>query len=140
MASLKFSNDQLLRLVGWLSEAPLSGKDSRMRTRFLKFARDRVLEVESARKEILAKYSKKDEAGKAVTENGHYVLETDSRIECLREIDALMMEDFVIDLLESNKETIKCVYEILASSDQKFSNEDAEWYDDVCTIFESITL
>jgi len=65
---MKFKNVDVKGLAEFLASEKLGGKASRMRTKFLKILNESASETEEFRKELLEKYSKKDDEGKALIE------------------------------------------------------------------------
>ena len=135
---MTITNNHLVELGTWLSKLELTGKESRVRTRFLKLASDRLTEVEKVRSELAGKYSKKNEAGKSEIVDGHYQFEVEDMVKFVQEFNEVLKEEFILDVTAGNKETLQIVKTILLNTEQKFSGKDALWYNDVCEIFEAL--
>jgi len=99
-------NSYVLGLASWLAEQELSGKESRVRTRFVKQLADRHQETDKFRQELLDKYAKKDEKGeRVVNEQQNVVLDDVEGF--TKEINDLYQEEFTIDLDEKSFEILK---------------------------------
>lgn len=145
---LKLNNGVLMSFADWLSRLDdLSGRDSRMRTRFLKLCRDRVMEISDAQNKLFEKYGKRDENKKLVKiidadgKKAKIDFEPEQYVKYIGEWHAILKEEFVIDILEGNKEEIHRVKEIVLNLDKeypdiKIKKEEAEFYDEICTILE----
>lgn len=155
--ALKIKNRYLVGLGSWLQEQQLSGRESRERTRFVTLLQEQLNDVDKHRNEILEKYVGKDDKGnwKTVVDNGKEKLDVpaDQEEAFFKEIEDLMDEEFVLDLLEGNKQKIRTVKDILLNTDYKFgpregdSAEEREArirqaadYEKWCEAFEAIEL
>ncbi|WP_078428757.1 DUF1617 family protein [Alkalihalobacterium alkalinitrilicum] len=134
---MKLKNNDIRSLANFLAEEKLAGKTSRMRTRFIKILEDRLKEVEEFRIELLEKYAKKDDKGKAVLNGNQYEIE--DREIFSYEYNELMEEEFIIDETESKREMITHVKRILENTEKVFSGMEAFDYDRWCEAFENLT-
>jgi len=133
---MQLKNSEINGLAGFLAAEKLGGKASRMRTKFLKLLNESINETEEFRKELLEKYSKKDDEGKALIENNSYVLEDAEAFNS--EYLELMNEDFVIDETESKREILERVKTILDNTEKEFQGQEAFQYDSWCEAFENM--
>ena len=133
---MKFKNVDVKGLAEFLASEKLVKKQSRMRTKFLKLLNESINEIESFRKEMLEKYSKKDDEGNALIENNSYVLEDAEAFN--KEYVELMNEDFIIDETESKRELLQHVERILENTETEFDGIKAFQYDAWCEAFENL--
>lgn len=158
MNIFKIKNKFLVGLGSWLNELQLSGKESRERTRFVNLLVDRLTENEKFRAELIKKYAQKDEEGnpRKRTEEGAGeiwdILPEDMEAYA-KEYNEMMNEDFIIDVLEGNKEKVKVVTNIVLNTDYVFGPKEGDVegerqaklrqmndYDIWCESFEAVTL
>jgi len=133
---MKLKNVDINGLAEFLASEKLVKKQSRMRTKFLKLLNEAINEIESFRKEMLEKYSKKDAEGNALIENNSYVLEDAEAFN--KEYLELMNEDFVIDETASKREVLQHVKRILENTETEFDGIKAFQYDAWCEAFENL--
>jgi hypothetical protein len=136
-SSMTLKNYTLQPLYIWLS-VPLHSKQARARNYFVKIVSEKIKELDSSRIELLEKYSKKDKDGKAIIEKNQYQLE-DEHIETYKkEFEELMDETYIIDLLDSNREYLQIVKDIILNLDRKFDIAEGATYEEVCQAFETL--
>jgi len=133
---MKIKNSEISGLADFLAAEKLSGRASRMRTKFLKLLNESINEIESFRKEMLEEYSKKDDEGNALIEDNSYVLEDAEAFN--KEYLELMNEDFVIDETASKREMIQHIKRILDNTETEFEGVKAFQYDAWCEAFENL--
>lgn len=158
MTSFKIKNKYVLGLASWLNDLQLYGKESRERTRFVSVLSERLAETDKFRNSMVEKYVEKGEDGKSKTKVGDDGVEVwDIKAEELpkfeKEYNELMDEDFVLDVLDGNKEKTKVVKDIVLNTDYKFGPKEgdsvqekmakirqAAEYDKWCEAFEAVEL
>jgi len=133
---MKLKNVDINGLAEFLASEKLVKKQSRMRTKFLKLLNEAINETEGFRKELLEKYSKKDDEGEALIDNNSYVLEDAEAFN--KEYLELMSEDFIIDETESKREMLQHVKRILENTETEFEGVKAFQYDSWCDAFENL--
>ena len=133
---MKIKNSGISGLAEFLASEKLVKKQSRMRTKFLKLLNEVINETEGFRKELLEKYSKKDDEGEALIDNNSYVLEDAEAFN--KEYLELMSEDFIIDETESKREMLQHVKRILENTETEFEGVKAFQYDSWCDAFENL--
>jgi len=133
---MKIKNVDVKGLAEFLTTEKLVKKQSRMRTKFLKLLNEAINETEGFRKELLEKYSKKDDEGNALIENNSYVLEDVETFN--KEYVELMNEDFIIDETESKREMLQNIKRILDNTETEFEGAKAFQYDTWCEAFENL--
>ena len=133
---MKLKNSEINGLAEFLAKEKLGGKASRMRTKFLKILNEAINEIEGFRKELLEKYSKKDDEGKALIKDNSYVIEDVEAFN--KEYLELMNEDFIIDETESKREMLQHIKNILDNTETEFEGVKAFQYDSWCDAFENL--
>ena len=133
---MQLKNSEINGLAGFLAAEKLGGKASRMRTKFLKLLNESINETEEFRKELLEKYSKKDDEGNALIEDNSYVIEDVETFN--KEYLELMNEYFVIDETHSKREVLQQVKRILENTNTEFEGAKAFQYDSWCEAFENL--
>jgi len=147
--SVTLSNYLVLPLFNFLGEMNLVGKESRTRTRFIKMILDRAKEIEQERLDLLKKHAAKDADGKTIYFDKDKQETTDESIAqnikignsegFAKEYNELLGEKFIIDVMDSSKETLNGIKEILLNTDSSFKGNDAAIYDEICTAFETLS-
>ncbi|MGG0793844.1 hypothetical protein ABE137_07535 [Brevibacillus laterosporus] len=140
---MKLANYELPTLYKILYELELTGKQSRMRTRFCKVLGARINETEEEKDKLIRQYAKYDENEQIVTqknEDGKDLIILKDVATFNRELDILMREDFILDETEERKEMLLTVSDILLNIDTPFSKEDAHFYDRFCEVFENLSF
>jgi len=133
--SIKLKNYHLNSLYSWFN-MPLHSKYARARNRFLRIIIARIEEIEEERKKLLNKYAKKDKDGKEIIENNNYVL--GENLEAFnKEYGEMIQEEYVIDILPSNREDIYIVRDMLLNLKKEFDFKEGEIYDEICLAFEN---
>ena len=129
-------NSDIQSLVNFLVNEKLSGKTSRMRTRFVNLLNERLKEIEEFRLEIVEKYAEKDDEGKPITNDNKYKIVDMEAFN--KDYDELMNEEFIIDETHSKKDMLLSVKRILESTEMEFSGQEAFLYDKWCEAFENL--
>jgi len=123
-----------------LLNVPLHGQQSRSRNRILKQISLKRDEIEKDRVSIMEGYAEKEVVdGKEVvklTEDGQYDINTEGLIKANEGYRKLMDEDYIIDILPSNKVDLRTVKTIIEESLVSFGTNDGADYDDICEGFE----
>lgn len=126
---MKIKNGYIIELANVLHDLKLSNKESRMRTRFKKELGKHYNEVvEKERKELLESNSVKNDKGDIIEATEEY----------FSAYEELLNEYFVIDKLESNKEMLVSVANVMLNTDYEFSENLADLYDIWCEEFEEV--
>lgn len=134
-------NDQLSKAASLLFALTLKGKQSRMRTKFLKLVNKRLEEVAEEEQNLLKEFCHLDDNGnpkQKPADNGGEMMVWDYKDE---EEFAKEYKDF-----RNEKNTfgggdadsmLRIVGEVLFDCDIEFSGSDADFYDELCDIFEA---
>lgn len=108
---MKFTiqNQYILGLASWLHELNLSGRQSRVRSRFVATLSNRYQENEKFRQELIEKYGKKDKKGALIkTEDGKsYILEDKDKF--VAELKDLLEEEYTVTLDGNDGAVLKSV-------------------------------
>lgn len=127
MLSLK--NKELAPIINFLSEAELSPKASRCRSKLVKKLMEKYEEFSEDEKNLFEKYGERDDDGELIkTDEQKYKLVPDTAKECLAEQQLLIDEEVMITLDEI-KEKVKYLVTKLDKLDMKLSGNDAVIYD-----------
>ncbi len=143
MKVFKIKNSLIIGLVNFLGQQSLHGNESRQRTRFIKLLTERAVEIEKTKKEIIAKYAKKDEKGEVKVkkeQNGatSYDFEDGQIDKANKELEEYLTEDFLIDILEEHKEKFTTVRRLVLETNKEFQGTDAIMYNEWSEAFEAI--
>lgn len=135
MLEVKIKNNMLNEAVDFFFGMTLKGKESRMRTRFIKLISSEVERVAEEEREILKEYCvlnddgelEQNEDGTAIIKKGKEEVLMDERLE-------LLNEEFIID--DSNSQNmLMTVRKILDECDMDLSERKAVLYDYLCEQF-----
>lgn len=157
MNSLKIQNKYLVGLASWLNELPLGGSESRERTRFVRMLVDRITENEKFRGELLDKYVEKETDGqkkKKIQETtGEEVwdISEENSVLFAKDYADLMDEEYIMDILDGNKQKLKVIKNVVLNTDYKFGPKEgdvgaervakirqANDYEEWCKAFEAV--
>ena len=153
--TLVLKNYHLVPLVNWLVKLSLAGKESRERTRFIKFLGPRLQEISDLRIEMQNKYALKDDKGqpkkkkessmKIIGEDGKEVESETEGIDFGKneekakdEWNEYQNEEFIIDISEGNKSKVYTVADIILNTTFEFTDWAATMYDEWCECFEAL--
>jgi len=136
--TIRMHNVEIESFANFLLELNLKGKDSRMRTRFIRLLQERMELIRGEHSELLKQHSNLDENGNPniVERDGQKVYDVKDVTEFNKDYNDLMLEQFVIEETESNKEMIKIVREAVVNCDKEFSGQEALVFDRYCEIVE----
>lgn len=139
---MKLKNYDLEYLITFLDELELSGKESRMRSRFMKLIKEKYDQFKTEHQTILTNYSRKDEKGNPIVlsdEKGQrYDIENIQAFQS--EFLELINEDCVIDINSERQEMYSVVSKAILECDKVFKGVEADAYDRICQIFENEEL
>lgn len=139
-------NYEIGELQSFLFNLILKGKESRMRTRFLKLLEEQLNLINLERQQLVTEYAQKDEHGEVL-----YNLETvdgkeieipifneDAEKEVQKQILTLLNEDFIIEETTDKIDMLNTLQEIILNCDLEFTGKMATMYDRFCEIFEEL--
>lgn len=133
-----------LQFLSKILDKPCHGKEARAKNRFLKLIVPRLQEIEKERLELVRQYAEKDKKGEAVVEEYEEEGKQEKRFKILQgnllkfqnEYNEYLFEDFVIDVLPSNKVDIGIVKEMLDADTTEWNTLEGAIYDTICVAFE----
>ena len=139
---LTFKNKQLDFLISILN-FPAHGDVLRARNRFLKIVRPKMIEMSNERITYLEEIAPKDEKGNLkkkmdpMLKQEVYDLDSESTEKYKDWFDKYMEEDYIIDILPSNKADIAAVKEMIKKTidTRDFDLEQGEVCDGICEVF-----
>lgn len=122
----------------FLLDLKLKGKQSRMRTRFIRLLQDQLNLVNEERNSLLDDYAAKDENGDFITEmiDGKESIVLENGEEYNLEMTKLMNEFFIIEETQERELMLNEVRNIVLECDLEFSGAEAVAYDRWCEIVE----
>ena len=124
MHTLKIKNGDLEALIR-ITSVSLSFERSRARNKFLQVIAPLIEARDKSKKEIIEKFSIKDEEGKTKLTAQGLIDFGDNMKEVDAEWAKLQGEDAVIDVLPSIEKELQVVKDIIVSSEEKLSPEDS---------------
>lgn len=137
---MKMKNAEVEPLVEFLMSLELKGKQSRLRTRFVKLLAEQVQVIQDEHAELIKQYASFNDDGKPniVEVNGVQMYDVKERNEFNKEYGLLLSEDYIVEQTESIKEMLLLVKDIILDCDMTFSGREALQYDRFCEIAEEI--
>lgn len=141
---LKIKNRHLVSLAKFLGQIPLTGTDSRERTKFIQICAPHVEELEKRRREMAESYAEKDEDGKAMfienEEGRSFDINEENQEKFNVEFAKIMDEEFSISVEVGNLTKLRTVKRIVLESELQFNGQMAYEYDAWCEALESLDL
>lgn len=131
---MKLTFNDVGNLYKWLS-GPMHGDELRSRTQFINLIETKKNEGEEKRVTLLEEYADKDEAGKAIIENGMYKIGVENQVSYIKEFGEFLNGDTG---LEVEKKLAKAIYNILKKSTKDMDIEQGKEYDKLMSAFEAI--
>ncbi|MFG3431961.1 MULTISPECIES: hypothetical protein [Lysinibacillus] len=142
-------NYEIGELQSFLFNLILKGKESRMRTRFIKLLEDQIELLKVERQQLINDYALKDENGEIVTETKEIHNKEEEIVlfqceeaekEAQMQIMLMMNEDFIMEETADKIEMLTVLQSIILNCDLEFTGNKAVLYDRFCEIFEEIEL
>jgi len=125
----------------FLFDLTLRGKQSRMRTRFVKVLQGRLELQIAEREQLVNEFAKRDEKGEIVyqeNEAGQEGIVIGDVEEFNKEVICILEEDFIIEETQEVLDMLIEVKNIVLDCDLEFSGDEATQYDRWCEIVEEI--
>jgi hypothetical protein len=136
---VRIRNSEIRDFAMFLLDEKLSGKKSRMRTRFIKLLDERLKQIDEERLALLKEFAELDENGNVKTrEDGTAIMSDENMAKFQVEFAELMNEEFVIDETEERREMLLTIKDIVLNTEKEFSGQSAFQYDRWCEIVEAI--
>ncbi|MFY0516843.1 hypothetical protein ACOMCU_03285 [Lysinibacillus sp. UGB7] len=141
-------NYEIGELQAFLFNLILKGKESRMRTRFIKLLEQQLNQVNQERQQLVDEYAEKDGNGEILytTEivDGKEIemplFSEEAEKEVQQQILTLLHEDFIIEETAEKIDMLHILQDIVLNCDLEFTGKKATLYDKFCEIFEDIRL
>ena len=125
-----------------LNNLKLSGKNNRMRMKFLEILQNNKQEYEKHRYQLIKENSRLDENGNIiilnVDKNGAGEADIIDREKFYKELMELNLEEFVVEENETNKEMLLTLKKCVEECPIEWQGEDALKYEVVCRLFDNI--
>lgn len=136
--AIRMYNVEIEQFANFLLGLNLKGKESRMRTRFIKTLQERMALVKEEHLDLIKQYSEKDENGepKIIEKDGQQVYDVQDMEAFNKEYNELMLEELVVEETVANKDVLNAVRNAVLNCDQEFSGQDALVFDRFCEIVE----
>lgn len=137
---MKFKNGEVEQFANFLMGFELIGRESRLRTRFVKQLMERVSLIKEEHAELIKQFAKFDENGEPyiIEINGQKAYDVPDRDTFNKEYFLLLNEDFVVEENEERKEMLVFIKDIILNSDKTFKGREALEYDRWCEIVDEI--
>lgn len=127
----------------------LHGKESRLRTRFLKAIEPAVTEIGEERLKMAKEFADKNDKGEPILldKEGNVTTEEKDGVtfqmkerlaEFNKEFAAFLDEEFRVNVDSTNREMFTVIRDILLNTSEEFTGRMATLYDDWCVAFENI--
>ena len=137
---MRIRNHEIGKFISFLMELELKGRESRLRTRFVKLLAERKNLVDDEHYQLILQHSNLDENGnpKVIELNGQKMYDIDNIVAFNIDYNILLNEEFVIDETEERKEMLLLVKDVILNCDKTFKGEEAILYDRMCDVVEEI--
>jgi hypothetical protein len=137
---MKIKNDEVEAFSNFLMSFDLVGRESRLRTKFVKFLMERVKYVKEEHAELIRQFAKFEENGDPiiVEVNGNKAYDVPDRATFNKEYFILLNEDFIIEENEERKEMLMFIKDIILNCQKTFNGREALEYDIWCECVEDI--
>ncbi|HBT71757.1 MAG TPA: hypothetical protein DEB37_05625 [Lysinibacillus sp.] len=146
---MMMKNYEIGELQSFLFNLILKGKESRMRTRFIKLLEDQIDLIKMERQQLINDYALKDESGEIVTDTREIHNKEEEVVvfpseeaekEAQMQIMLMMNEDFIMEETADKIEMLTTLQNIILNCELEFTGQKAVLYDRFCEIFEDIQL
>jgi hypothetical protein len=137
---MRLRNVEVESLIKFLMELELKGRDSRLRTRFVKLLMERQTLIDEEHQQLVKQYSSKDKDGNPniVVKDGKQFYDVEDKVGFNREYYILLNEEYIIEETEERKEMLLLIKDIILNCEKTFMGGEALEYDRWCEIVEEI--
>lgn len=137
---MKLKNVEVEALIGFLMKMELKGRDSRMRTRFVKLLMERQNLIEQEHQDLIKQFSVIGEDGnpKTIEKDGKHFYDVQDKVGFNREYYMLLQEEYIIEETEERKEMLLLLKDVILNCEMTFMGGEALEYDRWCDIVEEI--
>ncbi|WP_288395346.1 DUF1617 family protein [uncultured Vagococcus sp.] len=125
---LNLKNKQLVSIINFLNKLELKTKESRSRSKLSNLFTEKLEELQKDEKELLVRFSKKDDDGNPVMIGQNFDIPQDTENEWIEERTALLNETISVDCSELKVHTERLT-SVLIDLDMILKDEDAIAYD-----------
>lgn len=125
---LNLKNKQLVSIINFLNKLELKTKESRSRSKLSNLFTEKLEELQKDEKELLVRFSKKDDDGNPVMIGQNYDIPQDTENEWIEERTSLLNETISVDCSELKTHTERLT-SVLNELDMILKDEDAVAYD-----------
>lgn len=125
---LNLKNKQLVSIINFLNKLELKTKESRSRSKLSNLFTEKLEELQKDEKDLLVRFSKKDEDGNPVMIGQNYDIPQETENEWIEERTALLNETISVDCSELKVHTERLT-SVLIDLDMILKDEDAIAYD-----------
>lgn len=125
---LNLKNKQLVSIINFLNKLELKTKESRSRSKLSNLFTEKLEELQKDEKDLLVRFSKKDDDGNPVMIGQNYDIPQDTENEWIEERTALLNETISVDCSELKVHTERLT-SVLIDLDMILKYEDAIAYD-----------
>lgn len=134
------ANADIEPLVKFLMSFELIGRESRLRTRFVKFLMERKNLVDEEHRELIRQFAKFDGDGNPIVieTNGVKRYDVPDMVTFSREYALLQNEQFIIEENEERKELLLFIKELILNCQKTFKDREALEYDYWCEVVETL--
>jgi hypothetical protein len=133
-------NVEVESLIKFLMELELKGRDSRLRTRFVKLLMERQNLIDEEHQQLVKQYSSKDSEGNPniIIKEGKQFYDVEDKVGFNREYYILLNEEYIIEETEERKEMLLLLKDIILNCEKTFMGGEALEYDRWCEMVEEI--
>lgn len=137
---MKIKNGEIEAFANLLMSFELKGRESRLRTRFVKLLMERANLVREEHTELIRQFARFHENGEPVIieVNGQRMYDVPDKEGFNKEYALLLNEDFIIEENEERKEMLLFIQELILNCEKTFKDREALEYDRWCEIVEEI--
>lgn len=125
---LNLKNKQLVSIINFLNKLELKTKESRSRSKLSNLFTEKLEELQRDEKDLLVRFSKKDDNGNPVMIGQNYDIPQETENEWIEERTALLNETISVDCSELKVHTERLT-SVLNELDMILKDEDAIAYD-----------
>ena len=137
---IRMKNYEIDKFGEFLLSLPLKGKQSRLRTRFIKLLQERAMAVQQEQWAIISECVKKDQNGNPLKKiaDGQEVwdIKEGKEDEFKQQMLELALEDCVIEINAERREMYEVIKDAVLNCDRVFCGQEAKDYDRFCDIIE----
>jgi hypothetical protein len=137
---MKIKNYEVKEFANFLINLELKGRESRLRTRFVKVLMGRADLIDEEHVELIKQFAKFDDKGEPIIIeiDGVKTYDVPEKEAFNKEYYALLNEEFILEENEERKEMLLLLKEVILNCEMTFKGREALEYDRWCEIVEEI--